>query len=262
MKFLTRRVAPILGALLIVLSLTAGSALAADSYVALGDSYSAGNGANSTNLDSSCNRNTYSYPYLLSQQKGLALTFVACAGAVTSDVINSQSNSLSTSTRLVTMTIGGNDIGFTSLILACTTLGCASQIASSQNQINTQLPAKLDATYAAIRSKAPNARVVILGYGNPFASPPRTCLAATGVSSDEETRLSALVGSLDSTIQSRAQAAGFSYANVNPYWSGHDVCASNPFTNGLTLFHTADSYHPTRNGYANGDVPAIRAIIG
>jgi lysophospholipase L1-like esterase len=262
MKRLTRRVAPILGALLIVLSLSAGSALAADSYVALGDSYSAGNGANSTNLDSSCNRNTYSYPYLLSQQKGLALTFVACAGAVTSDVINSQSNSLSTSTRLVTMTIGGNDIGFTNLIIACTTLGCASQISASQARINNELPAKLNSTYAAIRAKAPNARVVILGYGRPFASPSRTCLGATGVSSDEETRLTALVDSLDNTIKTRAQAYGFSYADVNPYWAGHDVCASNPFTNGLTLLHTADSYHPTRNGYANGDVPAIRSIIG
>src|ERR1700750_3188712 len=157
MKRLARGAAPILGALLIVLSLT-GSALAADKYVALGDSYSAGNGANSTNLDSTCNRNTYAYPYLLAQQKSLALTFVACAGAVTSDVINSQVNSITSDTRLVTLTIGGQDIGFTDLIIACTTLGCASQIATSQNQINTQLPAKLDATYAAIRAKAPSAR--------------------------------------------------------------------------------------------------------
>ena len=82
MKRFRRISAPILGALLLALCLT-GSAFAADKYVALGDSYSAGNGANSTNLDSSCNRNTYAYPYLLAQQKGLALSFVACAGAVT-----------------------------------------------------------------------------------------------------------------------------------------------------------------------------------
>jgi lysophospholipase L1-like esterase len=260
MKRLARGVAPILGALLIVLSLS-GTALA-DKYVALGDSYSAGNGANSTNLDSSCNRNTYAYPYLLAQQEALALTFVACAGATTTDVINSQVNSVTSDTRLVTLTIGGNDIGFTDLIIACTTLGCSSQIATSQNQIDTQLPAKLDATYAAIRAKAPTARVVVLGYGRPFANPPRTCLAATGVSSSEETSLTALVDSLNNTIRTRALAAGYSYADVNPYWAGHDVCASNPFTNGLTLFHTADSYHPTRNGYASGDVPAIRAITG
>jgi len=261
MKRLSRIVAPLVGALLLCLSVT-GTAYAADKYVALGDSYSAGNGANSTNLNASCNRNTYAYPYLLAQQKGLALTFVACAGAVTADVINSQSNSLTTDTKLVTITIGGNDIGFTNLIIACTTLGCASQIASSNAQISSTLPGRLNNTFAAIRAKAPTARVVVLGYGKPFATPSNTCLAATGVSSSEETSLNALVVNLDNTIKARALAAGFDYADVNPYWSGHDVCASNPFTNGLTLLHTADSYHPTRNGYANGDVPAIRAIIG
>ena len=261
MKRLSRIAAPVVGAVLVCLSLTA-SANAADKYVALGDSYSAGNGANSTNLNASCNRNTYAYPYLLAQQKGLALTFVACAGAVTSDVINTQSTSLTTDTKLVTITIGGNDIGFTNLIIACTTLGCASQIASSNAQITNTLPAKLNSTFATIKAKAPNARVVVLGYGNPFAVPAKTCLAATGVSASEETSLTALVGNLDNTIKARALAYGFSYADVNPYWSGHDVCAGNPFTNGLTLLHTADSYHPTRNGYANGDVPAIRAIIG
>jgi lysophospholipase L1-like esterase len=261
MKRLSRGIAPIVGVLLLSLCL-AGSAFAADKYVALGDSYSAGNGANSTNLDSSCNRNTYAYPYLLSQQKGYALTFVACAGAVTGDVINGQVNSVTSDTKVVTITIGGNDIGFTNLILACTTLGCASQISSSNAKIANELPAKLNSTFAAIKAKAPSAKVVVLGYGNPFAVPTRTCLAATGVSSSEETSLTALVGNLDNTIKSRAQAYGFSYADVNPYWSGHDVCASNPFTNGLTLLHTADSYHPTRNGYANGDVPAIRSIIG
>jgi lysophospholipase L1-like esterase len=262
MKRLARGVAPILGALLVVLSLAASSAFAADKYVALGDSYSAGNGANSTNLDSSCNRNTYAYPYLLAQQKGLALSFVACAGAVTGDVINSQVNAITSDTKLVTITIGGNDIGFTNLIIACTTLGCSSQIASSQSKINSELPAKLNSTYAAIKAKAPSAKVVVLGYGRPFATPPKTCLGATGVSSSEETSLTALVDSLNTTIKTRAQAYGFSYADVNPYWSGHDVCASNPFTNGLTLLHTADSYHPTRNGYASGDVPAVRALIG
>jgi lysophospholipase L1-like esterase len=255
-----RVVAPILGAVLLALSASA-SAMAADKYVALGDSYSAGNGANSTNLDSGCNRNTYAYPYLISQQRpNTALTFVACAGAVTGDIINNQVNAVTADTKIVTITIGGNDIGFTNLIIACTTLGCQSQINASNAKITNELPAKLNATYAAIKAKAPTAQVVVLGYGKPFAN--RTCLAATGVSLSEETSLNALVDNLDNTIKARALAAGFSYADVNPAWVGHDVCASNPFTNGLTLFHSADSYHPTRNGYASGDVPAVRAIIG
>jgi lysophospholipase L1-like esterase len=255
---IARRLAPLVAAVLAALAL-AGIA-SAENYVAMGDSYSSGNGANSTNLDSACNRNTYAYPYLLAQQRGSALTFVACGGAVTGDIINTQSASANSTTNLVTLTIGGNDVGFSSLIVACTTLGCQSQIDSSNAQITNELPAKLDAAYAAIRSHAPNARVVVLGYGRPFAH--RTCLAATGVSLSEEDQLNALTDHLDSVIKGRALAAGFGYADIAPYWAGHDVCSSSPFTNGLTLLHTADSYHPTRAGYANGDVPAVRAIIG
>ena len=261
MKRSMRRIAPILGALLIVLSLSA-RALAADKYVALGDSYSAGNGANSTNLNSSCNRNTYAYPYLLSQQKGYALTFVACAGAVTGDIINNQVNSVTSDTKLVTITIGGNDIGFTNLILACTTLGCASQIATSQSQDQ--------------RRAAGQARTDLRGDQGQGADregrrarlrPPVRQPAEDVPGGDRRVVLGGDVADgARRQPQQHDQGARpgrrLHYADVNPYWAGHDVCASNPFTNGLTLLHTADSYHPTRNGYANGDVPAIRAIIG
>jgi lysophospholipase L1-like esterase len=252
-----RQTIALVAAIAAVLAL-AGAAYA-ENYVAMGDSYSAGNGANSTNLNSACNRNTYAYPYLLAQQRGSALSFVACSGAKTGDIVNSQAAAANTSTNLVTLTIGGNDVGFTNLIIACTTFGCQSQIDSSNSQITNQLPAKLDAAYAAIRSHAPSARVVVAGYARPFAH--RTCLNATGITLNEEDQLNALTDHLDSVIKARALAAGFSYADPNPYWSGHDVCASTRYTNALT-FNTKDSYHPTRAGYANGDVPAIRAIIG
>lgn len=257
-SWIARRVAPLVAAGVAALAL-AGIA-SAENYVAMGDSYSAGNGANSTNLDSSCNRNTYAYPYLLAQQRGSALTFVACSGAVTGDIVNTQAASANANTNLVTLTIGGNDVGFSSLIVACTTLGCQSQIDTSNSEITNQLPGELDNAYNAIRSHAPNARVVVLGYAKPFAN--RTCSAASGISLSEETQLDALTDNLDGVIKSRALAHGFDYVDVNPYWSGHDVCASDPFTNGMTWLHTSDAYHPTRDGYSKGDVPAVRALIG
>jgi lysophospholipase L1-like esterase len=260
MQHIPRRIAPVLGALLVSLSLT-GTAFAADKYVALGDSYSAGNGANSTNLDSTCNRNTYAYPYLISQQRAnTALTFVACSGAVTGDVTTKQLPSLTSDTKFVTITIGGNDVGFSSLIITCTTFGCQNQITTSNNQIATQLPAKLDATYAAIRAAAPTATVLVLGYPRPFAN--RTCSAATGISLTEETQLNGVSDNLDNTIRSRAQAAGFTYLDPNPSWAGHDVCSSTPFTNGFKLSPSGDSYHPTRAGYASGYTPLARSIMG
>jgi lysophospholipase L1-like esterase len=258
MQRTSRRLASLVGAVVLVLSLT-GTALAAN-YVALGDSYSAGYGAGSSNLNASCGRNTYAYPYLVAQQRGDALSFVACGGAQTGDVNANQVGALNASTNLVTITIGGNDVGFTSLIVACTTLGCQSQINSSNSQIANQLPAKLDGTYSLIRSRAPSARVVVVGYPRPFAH--RTCLAATGVSLSEEDQLNALTDNLDNVIRSRAQAYGFTYADPNGYWAGHDVCASNPFINGLKVFAGSDSYHPTRNGYSAGYTPLVRSIVG
>jgi lysophospholipase L1-like esterase len=259
-----KRVTALLGALLLAfLAFATPPAAAAtpDQYVALGDSYSAGNGAASANLSILCGRNTYSYPYLVAARRpNTALNFVACQGAVTTDVTNSQAMALNSSTKLVTITIGGNDIGFANLVISCTLTNCASAIASANSQIANQLPAKLDATYSAIRTKAPNARVVVLGYPRPFAN--RTCSAAVGASLSEESGLNGLVDNLDAVIAARASAAGFTYANPNSYWAGHDVCAATPYTNGYVPLIPTDSYHPTRAGYANGYAPLVRSIIG
>ncbi|TQS46114.1 SGNH/GDSL hydrolase family protein [Cryptosporangium phraense] len=257
-----RRLPLLIAAVLALIAVGAAPAQAAtDRYVALGDSYSAGNGAASSNLNLGCGRNTYAYPYLVAAQRpNTALTFAACQGAVTTDVINSQVDSLSAATTYVTITIGGNDIGFVNLVVGCTLGNCASTITSTNAQIANQLPAKLDAAYAAIRSHAPNATVVVLGYPKPFAG--RTCAATPGVTLAEETGLNGLVDNLDGVIRTRAQAAGFTYGDPGSYWSGHDICAATPYTNGWVVIPATDSYHPTRAGYANGYAPLVRSIIG
>ncbi|KPM54240.1 hypothetical protein ACG83_19815 [Frankia sp. R43] len=232
-----------------------------DRYVALGDSYSSGSGAGSSDLDADCARSTYSYPYLVaSQRPGTELTLAACGGAVTSDVTDSQVNALTPETKYVTITIGGNDIGFGDLVRSCTLSDCTSTVDTSNARITGELPAKLDTTFAAIRSKAPSATVVVLGYPRPFAD--RTCSAAPGVTVAKQAALNNLVDNLDAVLADRAQAAGFVYGNPNPAWAGHDVCASTPFTNGLVISALGESYHPTRAGYASGYTPLVRSLIG
>src|ERR1700754_1011327 len=99
-----------------VLSLvrTGRAQAAAPAYVALGDSYSSGNGAgNYISSSGDCHRSNSAYPALwASANSPSSFTFAACSGAVTTDVINSQLGSLNASTGLVTLTIGGNDAGF------------------------------------------------------------------------------------------------------------------------------------------------------
>jgi lysophospholipase L1-like esterase len=92
---------------------------------------------------------------------------VACAGATTSDVIGSQVSALSAATTLVSITIGGNDAGFSSVMETCvlsSTSTCLSAVAAAKAFAATQLPARLTSTLQAIRQHAPNARIVLLGY--------------------------------------------------------------------------------------------------
>lgn len=263
-----RRKTIVLGAA-VAMCLAAGASLpagaATDQYVALGDSYSAGNGAFSNNLDVSCNRNTYAYPYLTSQQRpGTELSFVACQGAKTDDIVGTQSRSLNADTDLVSLTIGGNDVGFVNLIISCAgefSPGCKTAVDDVNRRIRDELPAKLDKAYGSVKAAAPGARnVVVLGYPRAFGQN-LSCAAAKGVTAEEAGWLNGVSDNLDAAIGPRAKAAGFSYQSSIRSFTGHDVCATDPYLNGNSP-SPADAWHPTRSGYANGFAPLLRQVVG
>src|SRR5580704_5786304 len=96
----------------------AASAQSTVSYVALGDSYSSGVGAgNYTSASGSCDQSTSAYPQLWANANAPA-SFVneTCSGATTSSVISSQLGALNSGTTLVSITVGGNDVGFSSVM--------------------------------------------------------------------------------------------------------------------------------------------------
>lgn len=258
------RTAIALAALALTTQLSPARAATPDEYAGLGDSYSAGNGAFSANLNAGCGRNTYAYPYLVAQSRlNTHLTFVACQGAVTDDVVNSQVNSLTAETDYVSITIGGNDVGFANLIFNCAgslSFNCENATNETKAKITNELPAKLDRAYAAIRAKAPNATVVVLGYPRLFGSD-LTCVAADGITAQEAVWSNEVADLLDATISDRAGAAGFAYKSSIASFTRHDVCASTPYVNGRS-WSAADGYHPTRAGYAEAMAPAVRAVIG
>jgi len=239
---------------------SAGSALA-DNYVALGDSYSSGTGTNSYTLSSSCLRSVYAYPYLVaSQRPNTSLNFVACSGATTTDVMNNQISAVNSSTNIVTITIGGNDAGFSNVVISCTTLGCGSAITNAQNYIRNTLPGRLNTVYSAIKSRAPSARVIVLGYPRLFSS--SGCWGTTGISSSERTSLNQTADLMRDTIAARAAAYGFTFKDAIPPFVGHAVCSSSAWLNGLNIFNTTESYHPNRSGHSLGYAPLVRQVIG
>jgi len=250
-----------------LLTATAAVALAASpadaagpNYVALGDSYSSGVGTTSSYLNS-CDQSTSAYPYLYAQAAGASsFSFEACTGATTSDVINSQLGTLSSSTTLVSITIGGNDVGFSTIMEDCILegdSGCTSAVNGAENAVNTTLGASLDTTYSDIRAKAPNAKVVVLGYPMFYdLSQSSGCIGLDGTKRSKIDEGDAL---LNSRIKTEvAKYSNFVFEDVTPYFSGHELCDSTEWLHSLT-WPISSSYHPTAAGHSGGYLPAMEA---
>ncbi|MFI6158797.1 SGNH/GDSL hydrolase family protein [Micromonospora haikouensis] len=235
-------------------------AAAAINYVALGDSYSSGVGAGPYDL-STCLRSDKSYaPLWAAAHQVASFTFPACGGAVTADVINKQVSALSTSTTLVTITIGGNDAGFVDVITSCrfgSTSTCEGAVDEARTFATTELPGRLDRTYAAIREKAPNARLVVLGYPRLFET---TSCGALAMSAYKRTIINEAADLLASVTAGRAAAAGATFADARPYFAGHGVCAAAPWIRDVT--GVIEAYHPNADGYRLGYLPALTAVTG
>jgi len=230
----------------------AGPAAASGQYAALGDSYASGVGTRSYYSDSgSCYRSPAAYAVTDASRIGATLTFNACSGAQTADVQNNQLTGLTSSTRWVTVQVGGNDAGFSSVITTCAEpawLGdCNGAVSGTQNIIRNTLPGRLDALYNAIRSHATTAKVVVVGYPRLFNG--EDCNAATFFSPSDESLLNQTADLLDSTTSARAAAHGFAFVNPEAAFTGHAVCDSPEWLNGLSN-PIMESYHPNTSGQA------------
>ncbi|MEO5949870.1 MAG: SGNH/GDSL hydrolase family protein [Candidatus Saccharimonadales bacterium] len=172
-------------------------------YVAMGDSFSSGEGSFNYDLPGGdCHRSTDSYAYYLKNNLPLeTLDFVACSGAVSDDFFHQNSanpmedaqlDHLNHDTQVVTLTIGGNDMGFANVMNECAKYGdhpgygCSSD-STLTNTMNDRLAA-LDGTASTamyidgreihslssiieeIADNAPNASIYIAGYPKLFGS--------------------------------------------------------------------------------------------
>ncbi|MFD0574478.1 SGNH/GDSL hydrolase family protein [Kitasatospora gansuensis] len=168
-------------------AVTAASPAAAQTsyarYVALGDSYASAAGV-PDQIDTACARSSRNYPSLVNAALApAARADVTCGGATTAHMTTTQSGSggpqfdaLNADTDLVTLTIGGNDIGFADIIVRCATLGLfsangapckSSYTKSGVDQLSAKIDAtasKIAATLDGIRQRSPRATVLVTGY--------------------------------------------------------------------------------------------------
>lgn len=246
----------------VVPTLGSGAAAFAQSsvnYVALGDSYSSGLGAGGTYNDGSCDQSTNAYSVLWAAQNDPASYVTeACSGATTSDVISSQLSALSDSTSLVSITIGGNDVGFSNVMETCvldSTSSCVSAIDTAESEMQSTLPGALDTTFSDINADAPNARVVVMDYPELYdLSQSSSCV---GLSTTDRTDLNQAADELDSTVQTAAQAEGDVFADVRSQFDGHQICDSDSWLHSVNFLDIDESYHPTQEGQADGYLPVF-----
>ena len=228
------------------------------SYVALGDSYSSGLGAGSyISSSGSCDRSTNAYPEQWAAANSPAsFVSVACAGATTSDVISGQVSALGPGTTLVSITIGGNDAGFSSVMETCvlhSTSTCLRAVATASDFVTKHLPTRLTSTLQAIRQHAPRARIVVLGYPDLYdLSKSGSCI---GLSTQDRTALNSGADALDSALGAAVTAAAdrnIVYADVRRQFAGRVICDSGSWLHSVDLLAISSSYHPTASGQKLG----------
>jgi len=229
------------------------------SYVALGSSFAAGPGIPAQEAD--CGRSDHNYPSLVAATLSLALVDESCSGATTANILDTpqgarppQIDAVTAATRLVTVTVGGNDIGYSAAAIAC---GGASPSAHCTQQFRTArtagdiaaLPARLDAVLRAISRRAPRAVVVVVTYARvvPAGAP---CPLLDLAPADAR-----YVQSLGATLErDLVAAAGRGHARIaDPYVraAGHGPCATAAarWVEGFRPRSAGYPFHPNANGH-------------
>jgi len=240
----------------------ARGALAADgaphgSYAALGDSYVAGLGIpGSAGAIAGCGQSGSSYPYLVARSLRLRVSDLSCSSATigsltaaqaTGDGTNpAQLSALSSSTALVTLGIGGNDVGWGGVIARCTELdlipalipgGASSDRAPCRNHYTAggtdALQRKIQAVagplaeaLARVRRRAPHARVYVVGYPDLLPAAGAGCASALGLAEGDIAFLNTEEVRLNDLLRRVARAAGDGYIDTYTPSLGHSACAA------------------------------------
>jgi lysophospholipase L1-like esterase len=262
----TAAIAPALAASPAAASVASSPAASSARYVALGDSYSAGLGAGHDIARSgACDRSRAAYSALFARATSPAsYRSVACAGATTISMDKHQLSALSKATNLVSLTIGGNDVGFQHVLQTCilsSNSTCTKTIAAAGALAAHKLPGRLLRSLAGIRAASPAARVVVLGYPQLFDLAHPACVE--GLSHIDEVHLNQAATVLDATIAAAARHSGDVFGDVRATFTPrHRICGGASWLHDIDIFNIDDSFHPTAAGQALGYLPVFRSKAG
>jgi lysophospholipase L1-like esterase len=245
--------------------------------LALGDSFSSGQGAGSYDSGTSgggntCFRSPLAWPQRAAQQLDMAaLQSLACSGALMSDVTDgrargqaerkiSQISRISGDPALITLTISGNDADFADVLQACIVGDCRGYRVATGEPLEdhiARLGRRLPALYLAVRRAAPQARLVVAGYPRLFPKDTGTgavdnCAALRQIRSEEADYLNQQVLLLNAAVAGATKEAGVDFVDVTEAFDGRELrCTGPSYLNRLRVQVKTfpASFHPNEAGH-------------
>jgi lysophospholipase L1-like esterase len=249
-------------------------------WVGLGDSFAAGPLIPNQSLSPlGCLRSDRNYARLAATATARSFADVSCSGAKTDNMAGSQStsagtnppqfNAVSAVAKVVSVQIGGNDIGFTEILENCVTYNpfakpCQNRYGTGANdQINARIAAaapKVAAVLAGIKSRAPGARVLLVNYPAILPETGSGCWPQVPFAYSDVPYLRGKQKGLNTMLQAQAAAAGVVYVDAYTASIGRDACKSSGtrWVEPLVPGNAAAPFHPNARGMA-GIAPVVAA---
>ncbi|MFF4403468.1 SGNH/GDSL hydrolase family protein [Streptomyces sp. NPDC001404] len=267
-----------------------GGAIPAGTYVALGDSYAAGAGVPSQSAGL-CMRSSRNYGHMVAETlKREAATSsykdVTCAAAKVDALTTTQTDvgipvngpqldAVTRDTGLVTLTIGGNNLGtstlgFVDVVATCAALSVTNPFgAPCRDHYGDTLDKRLDAAapqlaaaLQRIHAKAPRAKVLVAGYPAVLPDDPKKCLFKMPATTGDLAYLRSVIGKLNDMVSTTAVANGAAYVDTLSATKGHDACSSDRWIEGILPVKPALSLHPNATGERVMAEAVLKALRG
>lgn len=269
-------------ALLAALAMASCSTLADDSggvsqlppgsgYVAMGSSFASGPGLDPLEPGSPkrCARSLRNYANLLARRLDLTLDDQSCSGATTANILTpwnelpAQLDAVTADTRLVTITVGGNDLNYVGMLFAAACqprvglnfngkhFPCPPPAKPPSKQTYARTRANLVRIARAIRARAPQATVVFVQYVT--LVPPGKLCAAEPLGTAQQREARAIGARLARITRVAARKTGSLVLPVQQLSAKHTACDAVPWSNGMpgdVSKRHGVPWHPNAAGHA------------
>jgi lysophospholipase L1-like esterase len=235
-----------------------------DGYVAMGSSFAAGpgTGRRSPGSPRGAHRCVANYAHLLAERQGLRLTDASYSGETAAQMLAgspgrpAQVEALTAGTRLVTLSCGGNDVGYIPLLTLASLPGPVRRLPAVRRRLDglvdavearfDRLPDTFDQLLGEVRRRAPQATVVFVDYLTLL--PPHGAVHETALPEDLADTVRRTARRLEEETAAAAARAGCSIVHASAASREHHAWAEQPWTHRLRIGRRTVPYHPNSDG--------------